>query len=284
LTVVGNTLREAAPAKINLALRVVGRRADGYHDLESLVAFADLGDRLTLVPGGETTLDVTGPFASECGPSGDNLVLKAAQALGLPAGRFMLDKHIPVAAGLGGGSADAAAALRLIALANGLATNDRRLTDAAIACGADVPVCLQSKTCIIRGRGEQLSPPLTLPKLFAVLVNPVVPLTTADVFASFRGDEPSRNPVDDVPLERNVLFAWLAARGNCLTRAAVSRVPAISDVLDSIGVLPGCRLSRMSGSGATCFGLFDEMPAAQAAARALSVSHRNWWISPVTLG
>jgi 4-diphosphocytidyl-2-C-methyl-D-erythritol kinase len=276
--------RETAPAKINLNLRVVGRRADGYHDLESLVAFADLADELTLAPGDETALDITGPFANECGAANDNLVLKAARALDLPAGRFTLDKRIPVAAGLGGGSADAAAALRLIAQANGLVLDHPRLADAARACGADVPVCLQSKPRIMRGTGDQLSPPLALPKLYAVLVNPGVALPTADVFASFRGDEPSNVPVDHVPLERGALLAWLGARGNCLTRAAVSRVPAIAEVLGAIGRLPGCRLARMTGSGATCFGLFDDSAMAKDAAMRLSDPQRNWWICPVTLG
>ena len=279
-----SVFRETAHAKINLNLRVVGRRADGYHDLESLVAFADFGDELTLSPGEAATLDITGPFAKDCGASDDNLVLKAARALGLPAGRFTLDKHIPVAAGLGGGSADAAAALRLIARANKLDLDDRRLMEAARTCGADVPVCLQSKPRIMKGLGEKLSPPLALPKLHAVLVNPGVPLTTADVFASFRGDEPSNMPVDNVPLDRSALLAWLGARGNCLTRAAVSRVPAITDVFDAIGVLPGCRLVRMTGSGATCFGLFDDGAATENAAKELAKSHENWWIRPVALG
>jgi 4-diphosphocytidyl-2-C-methyl-D-erythritol kinase len=156
--------------------------------------------------------------------------------------------------------------------------------EAARTCGADVPVCLQSKPRIMKGLGEKLSPPLALPKLHAVLVNPGVPLTTADVFASFRGDEPSNMPVDNVPLDRSALLAWLGARGNCLTRAAVSRVPAITDVFDAIGVLPGCRLVRMTGSGATCFGLFDDGAATENAAKELAKSHENWWIRPVALG
>jgi 4-diphosphocytidyl-2-C-methyl-D-erythritol kinase len=277
-------LRETAPAKVNLNLRVVGRRTDGYHDLESLVAFADLADVLTLEKGGETTLSVGGPFAKDCGAPDGNLVLKAARALGLPAGRFTLDKHIPVAAGLGGGSADAAAALRLIARANGLAPDDPRLSDAALACGADVPVCLQSRARIMSGLGDRLSQPLPLPKLHAVLANTGVALPTADVFASFRGDEPSNHPVDNVPFERSALLAWLSVRGNCLTRAAVSRVPAINDVFDAMNALPGCRLARMTGSGATCFGLFDDASSAGDAAVRLSKSHENWWIRPVTLG
>jgi 4-diphosphocytidyl-2-C-methyl-D-erythritol kinase len=277
-------LRETAPAKVNLSLRVVGRRADGYHDLESLVAFADLTDVLTLEAGGETSLSIGGPFAKDCSALDDNLVLKAAGALGLPAGRFTLDKHIPVAAGLGGGSADAAAALRLVARANGLSPDDPRLLDAALACGADVPVCLQSKARIMRGLGEQLSQPLRLPKLHAVLVNPSAALPTADVFASFRGDEPSNHPADNVPFERSALLAWLSVRGNCLTRAAVSRVPAINDIFDAMNALPGCRLTRMTGSGATCFGLFDESSSAGDAAVQLSKSQENWWIRAVTLG
>jgi 4-diphosphocytidyl-2-C-methyl-D-erythritol kinase len=281
---VSSALREPAPAKINLNLRVVGRRPDGYHDLESLVAFADLGDELTLTPGSAASLDVTGPFAKDCGAVAGNLVLRAARALGLPAGRFILDKRIPVAAGLGGGSADAAAALRLIARANGLSLTDRRLADAALACGADVPVCLESRPRIMRGLGDRLDPPVTLPRLHAVLVNPGVPLPTADVFASFRGDEPSNMPVDHVPFEHGALLSWLAARGNCLTRAAATRVPAITAVLDALGVLAGCRLARMTGSGATCFGLFDDRAVAAAAARQLTATQGMWWISTATLG
>jgi 4-diphosphocytidyl-2-C-methyl-D-erythritol kinase len=281
---VSAVLRETARAKINLNLRVVGGRPDGYHDLESLVTFADFGDELTLSPGEETSVDVTGRFAWNSGATVDNLVVKAARALGLPAGRFTLEKHIPLAAGLGGGSADAAAALRLLAQANGLKPDDHRLMEAARTCGADVPVCLESKSRIIRGLGDRLEVPMALPELHAVLVNPGVALPTADVFASFRGDEPSNMPVDHVPLERGALVAWLAARGNCLTRAAISRVGAITEVLDAIGELPGCRLTRMTGSGATCFGLFDDALCAEGAATQLSQVHANWWIRPVRLG
>jgi 4-diphosphocytidyl-2-C-methyl-D-erythritol kinase len=281
---VSAVLRETARAKINLNLRVVGGRPDGYHDLESLVTFADFGDELTLSPGEETSVDVTGRFAWNSGATVDNLVIKAARALGLPAGRFTLEKHIPLAAGLGGGSADAAAALRLLAQANGLKPDDHRLMEAARTCGADVPVCLESKSRIIRGLGDRLEVPMALPELHAVLVNPGVALPTADVFASFRGDEPSNMPVDHVPLERGALVAWLAARGNCLTRAAISRVGAITEVLDAVGELPGCRLTRMTGSGATCFGLFDDALCAEGAATQLSQAHANWWIRPVRLG
>ncbi len=186
------SLTEQAPAKINLTLRVLGRRPDGYHQLESLVAFADLADTLTLQPGGAGGLDIAGPFASACGPAAGNLVLKAVAALreraaGLTAGRFALAKNIPVAAGLGGGSADAAAALRLLARANGLAARDPRLAAAALVVGADVPVCLDCRARIMRGVGDELAAPLELPPLSALLVNPGVALATRDVFARFAG-------------------------------------------------------------------------------------------------
>jgi 4-diphosphocytidyl-2-C-methyl-D-erythritol kinase len=182
-------LTEFAPAKINLTLHVLGRRADGYHEIESLVAFADIGDRLTFVPGDTLELEVGGPSAEAAGEGEDNLVLKAARALaegvdGLRTGRFVLDKQLPVAAGLGGGSSDAAAALRLLARHNNLPLNDPRLHAAARATGADVPVCLDPKARMMRGIGEILSGPIALPELPAVLVNPGVAVPTKDVFAA----------------------------------------------------------------------------------------------------
>src|SRR5215470_2715447 len=181
---------EPAPAKVNLTLRVLGRRADGYHDIESLVAFAGVGDELGFTPGGALALAVSGPTARASGEVADNLVLKAARALaervpGLQTGHFSLSKRLPVAAGLGGGSADAAAALRLLARANRIALDDTRLADAARATGADVPVCLDPRARVMRGIGEVLSPPINLPPLPTVLVNPGVPLATKDVFAAF---------------------------------------------------------------------------------------------------
>jgi len=179
-------LVESAPAKINLTLRVLGRRSDGYHEIESLVAFADFGDRLRFSPGGALTLAVDGPTAVKAGDIDSNLVLKAAREIaarhdGLTLGAFRLDKRLPVAAGLGGGSADAAAALRLIARANGLTRDDPQLYAAARATGADVPVCLESRACVMTGVGESLLP-LALPKLPCVLVNPRVAVATKDVF------------------------------------------------------------------------------------------------------
>jgi 4-diphosphocytidyl-2-C-methyl-D-erythritol kinase len=276
---------EQARAKINLTLRVLGRRVDGYHALESLVVFADLADSLSLQPGGALTLEVSGPFAGACGPPAHNLVLKAAAALAsTTSGRFTLDKHIPVAAGLGGGSADAAAALRLLARANGLALDDPRLLSAARATGADVPVCLESRAKIMRGAGEELSAPLDFPKLSALLVNPGVALATRDVFAAFEVKDAGERPLGDVPRQSAALIGWLAGQGNDLTAAALARAPVIAEVLAALAALPNCRLARMSGSGATCFALFDSVADAKAAERQLRATHGNWRIYAVTLG
>ena len=282
-------LTEKAPAKINLTLRVLGRRADGYHRLESLVAFADLADALTLQPGGDAALDITGPFASACGPVAGNLVLKALKALrervaGLKAGRFLLEKNIPVAAGLGGGSADAAAALRLLARANSLAPDDPRLAEAAPTVGSDVPVCLESHARIMRGVGEELSAAHDLPPLAALLVNPGVPLATRDVFARFAGNQDGKTSLAGVPRERGALIEWLGAHGNDLTHSAIACVPLIADVLSALSALPGARLARMSGSGPTCFALFTSPGEATAAAQRLKTERKDWWVYPTTLG
>ncbi|MGE0039132.1 MAG: 4-(cytidine 5'-diphospho)-2-C-methyl-D-erythritol kinase, partial [Xanthobacteraceae bacterium] len=182
---------DTAPAKVNLTLRVLGRQADGYHDLESLVAFAGVGDRLSFVPGRALSLTVRGPTAAAAGELDSNLVLKAARALadrvpGLRVGRFEMSKRLPVAAGLGGGSSDAAAALRLLARASRIALDDPRLMEAARVTGADVPVCLDPRPRVMRGIGDVLSDPLDLPRLPAVLVNPGVAVPTKDVFAALR--------------------------------------------------------------------------------------------------
>src|SRR5215510_13247242 len=244
---------EKAPAKVNLTLRVLGRRADGYHDIESLVAFAGVGDALNFTPGSALTLAVRGPTAPAAGEVADNLVLKAARACageveGLALGHFDLSKRLPVAAGLGGGSADAASALRLLARANGIAPDDPRLLQAARATGADVPVCLDPRPRLMRGIGEVLSAPLA-------------------------------KPVDSA-----ALMAEIAGGRNDLEGPAIELEPAIADVLAVLGKLPGCQLARMSGSGATCFGLFDSTRAANAAARTLRVGYPAWWTRATVLG
>jgi 4-diphosphocytidyl-2-C-methyl-D-erythritol kinase len=285
-------LVESAPAKVNLTLRVVGRRSDGYHEIESLVAFAEFGDRLRLWPSSGLTLAVNGPTAVKAGDIDGNLVLKAAREMsarqnGLTLGAFRLDKRLPVAAGLGGGSADAAAALRLIARANGLTRDDPQLYAAARATGADVPVCLDSRPRIMRGIGDILSEPLTLPTLPAVLVNPGVALATKEVFAGWAtASSPSPKAgfaALGAPPTRAALLEFLLAQANDLERPAIALAPVIADVLAVLRNCVGCKVARMSGSGATCFALFASAAAAHRAARALRSKFPNWWIRPTTL-
>jgi 4-diphosphocytidyl-2-C-methyl-D-erythritol kinase len=286
-------LVDKAPAKVNLTLRVIGRRADGYHDIESLVAFADECDRLLLTPGASLALTVTGPGAGQTGAAPDNLVLKAANALaarapGMTLGAFELDKHIPAAAGLGGGSADAAAALRLLARANKLSSADSRLAEAARATGADVPVCLDPHPRVMRGIGDVLSEPFVLPRLSAILVNPRVALATGNVFAAWALSAPSPRPTqpDAITKIQNYeqLLQYLMLQSNDLEQAAIALAPVIGDVLASLQMLKGCRLARMSGSGATCFGLFASPDESKAAADILRVKFPSWWVRETVLG
>jgi 4-diphosphocytidyl-2-C-methyl-D-erythritol kinase len=286
---VSEPLVEKAPAKINLTLRVVGRREDGYHELESLVAFTDFADRLELQPGPGSALEIAGPFAKACGSTADNLVLKAVAKLrervgSLKAGRFLLDKRIPVAAGIGGGSADAAAALRLLARLNDVALDDPRLASAALAVGADVPVCLAARARIMRGVGDLLSAPLPMPAMPAVLVNPNVPVSTRDVFAAFAGSKGSEKYLRNVPAQFDTMIGFLNEHDNDLTRAAIRCAPVVTEVLMALRALPGARLVRMSGSGPTCFALFRSPGEAQAAAGRLQVERKDWWVCATTIG
>jgi 4-diphosphocytidyl-2-C-methyl-D-erythritol kinase len=287
-----HSLVDYGRAKVNLTLRVVGRRVDGYHDLESVVAFADCADRLTLSPGPALALETTGPTASACGELADNLVLKAARLLAervadLKLGTFALEKILPVAAGIGGGSADAAAALRLLARVNELSFDDVRLAEVALLTGADVPVCLASHACDMTGVGEGLLP-LSLPKLPAVLVNPNVPVATKDVFAALglRSGELLVGATDVIealawPGEGASIADWIAtlsAVGNDLEAPAKRIQPVIGDVLQTLGKAQGAQLARMSGSGATCFALFATATDAQAAARQIAAARPEWWV------
>jgi len=283
-----DVLSQTAHAKINLTLRVTGKRADGYHELESLVVFADVADTLTLEPAGHVGIEVRGPFADVVGAAGDNLIVKAHDRLAalvpaLKGGRFILDKHIPVAAGIGGGSADAAAALRLLARLNELSFDDARIMTAALQTGADVPVCVGSRACVMSGIGERLSPPLDLPPLPALLVNPRVAVATRDVFAALaRQSLPQQaQRLGEVPRGFDALIDYLEGHGNDLTEAAIACAPVVGEVLAALRALPGVRLARMSGSGATCFALFATPAQAEAAARALG--DRGWWVAPTTL-
>lgn len=290
-------LVEDGRAKVNLTLRVVGRRVDGYHDLESVVAFADCADRLGLVPGAELQLATTGPLAQACGDVADNLVLKAARLLGervpgLKTGAFTLHKVLPVAAGIGGGSADAAAALRLLARANGLATDDPRLNEVARLTGADVPVCLASRACVMTGVGEKLLP-LKLPTLACVLVNPRVAVATKNVFQALglRNGELLVGVTDVIqafvwPKDGAQARDWIetfASETNDLEEPAIRIQPVIGEVLSALKEAGKARLVRMSGSGATCLAIFDDSAAAEAAAGKIRLAYPQWWVHAGTL-
>ena len=280
-------IRERAPAKINLTLHVVCRRADGYHELESLVAFTGVADALTLTPDDALALAVEGPTGAASGAIDDNLVIKAARALGermtgVNAGAFALTKRLPVAAGVGGGSSDAAAALRLLARHNAIALDDPRLMAAARAVGADVPVCVEARARMMRGVGEQLGSPLKLPPLFAVLVNPGVAVETRAVFArmGLRAGEASgfgKHPDIVDGMSFDALLTALRKGRNDMEDAAIVIAPVVSDVLAVISAARGCRLARMSGSGATCFGLFETCAGAAKAAKVIRRDHPGWW-------
>ncbi|MCS3761371.1 4-(cytidine 5'-diphospho)-2-C-methyl-D-erythritol kinase [Bradyrhizobium centrosematis] len=290
-------LIEEGRAKVNLSLRVVGRRADGYHDLESVVAFADCADRLTLEPGGELRLTTTGPLAAACGDTSDNLVFKAAKLLaeavpGLKLGAFALDKVLPVAAGIGGGSADAAAALRLLARLNDLSLDDPRLQKVALATGADVPVCLASRACDMTGVGEQLLP-LALPSMPCVMVNPRVPVATKDVFSELglRNGQLLVGVADVIrapawPEEGGSIADWidvLERVPNDLEAPALRIQPVIGEVLEALRDSPGVKLARMSGSGATCFAIYSAANEAHTAAEKIRRDHPGWWVHAGTL-
>lgn len=274
--------RETAPAKINLFLHVLGRQADGYHVLESLVTFADIGDELEIEPDRALSLSVEGPFSFGIGGD-DNLVLKAARAATAQFGRlrlgaFRLVKNLPVAAGIGGGSSDAAAALRLIARLNGIDAEDSRLVDAARTLGADVPVCLDpTAPRLMHGIGHELGNRLYGLRYPAVLVNPVVPLETRAVFGGL-----GLSPGDRfVPMSVKTPGDLTALDGtrNDLEGPAKALVPEIEAVLEALRAFPGCRFARMSGSGATCFAIFDTYAEGADAAARLQTDW-EWWARP----
>lgn len=292
-----SVLSDEACAKVNLTLRVNGRRTDGYHDLESVVAFADCADRLTLTPGSDLDLKMLGPLAQACGDTSDNLVLKAARLLGervpdMKAGSFSLDKVLPVAAGIGGGSADAAAALRLLSQLNGLALDDSRLIEVARLTGADVPVCVDSRGCVMTGVGERLQP-LKLPKMPCVMVNPGVPVATKDVFAALglrkgelrvsAGDVLLQKPWPDAEASLEDWVEALAASSNDLEAPALRVQPVIGEVISALNATNGAWLSRMSGSGATCFAIYENTADAGRAAEKLGREHPGWWVHAGTL-
>ena len=286
---------ERASPKVNLTLRVLGRRLDGYHELESLVAFArDVADMVTLVPGLSRVVTTSGPFAGSI--AGENLVavtleLIAQAAPHLTLGAVQLEKNLPIAAGIGGGSADAAAVMRAVMRANPTAVSQVNWMAIAARLGADVPVCLTSTAQIMTGVGEKLTAVPKLPELSVVLVNPLVPVQadkTAQVFRALK-----TQPVDEVssaassPMQffgRAALVAHMRACGNDLLVPARSVVPAIDAVLAALNATPGCELAQLSGGGPTCFGVFADMAAAEAAAARLRADYAGWWVRATGLG
>jgi 4-diphosphocytidyl-2-C-methyl-D-erythritol kinase len=282
-----------APAKINLTLRVLGRRDDGYHELESLVAFAGLCDWLAFEPGDDFILKVLGDRANEAGLVDKNLVVRAARTLafhvpGLRLGRFLLIKRLPAAAGLGGGSADAAAALRLLAHEFGLPLDDPRIIASAVATGADVFACLSPQARIMGGIGDQLGPAIQLPKIFAVLVNPQVQAPTPKVFAAFDfASAPTvKSRARSLPaegLDAAEVFDFLSRGRNDLEAAAIKVAPPIAAVLSRLAEIPDARVTGMTGSGATCFALFSDRRGAATTRRTIATEHPGWWVAETDL-
>jgi 4-diphosphocytidyl-2-C-methyl-D-erythritol kinase len=280
---------EFAAAKINLWLHVTGRRADGYHLLDSLIAFAGTGDRLRFDEADTLSLAIDGPFGEGLGSSGDNLIIKAAWLLAAEAGvkpgaRIRLEKNLPVASGIGGGSADAAAALRGLARLWKLAVPRKDMARLALRLGADVPMCLDGRAAFAGGIGEELVPVSNLAPAWLVLVNPRFSLSTPEVFRNRQGDFTVTSRPDPAELATPAgLAAALSARRNDLQPPAVRLAPVIGQVLSALRAAPGALFAAMSGSGATCFALFDgEAPARKAAAE-LALEAPGWWIAPAPL-
>lgn len=285
---VGSACVEQAWAKINLTLQIVGRRANGYHELESLVVFAEIGDSLKIEAAGELSLSVDGPFAPGLASEDDNLVLRAARALAeragiAPAAALTLTKNLPVASGIGGGSADAAAALRGLSRLWNISLPAAELEALALDLGADVPVCLRGEAAVMSGIGETLQPVPALPPLWLLLVNPGVAVSTAAVFRSLAGSFSAVAEPRLPPLGLAAFIDWLAARPNDLQGPACRQAPEVVAALAALDEYDDCLLVRMSGSGATCFGLFENENAARQAAEALAVLHPDWWVVPALL-
>ncbi|MBO6519241.1 MAG: 4-(cytidine 5'-diphospho)-2-C-methyl-D-erythritol kinase [Rhodospirillales bacterium] len=276
-------VREPAPAKLNLYLHVTGRRDDGYHLLDSLVVFADTGDRIEVRAADDLTLEYAGPFAGSLPAPADNLVMRAAAELaalfGVDAGAHItLFKSLPVASGIGGGSADAAAALRALIRLWQIPPDDGRVSTLALSLGADVPVCLMTRPALMRGIGEDLTLLGAFPELPLVLVNPGVGVSTPQVFKARTGDFSAPADWPAATATAGDVLAALATTANDLEAPARELVPVIGDVIARLETQPGIRLARMSGSGATCFGIFETADAASAAAEAVCRAEPDWWV------
>jgi 4-diphosphocytidyl-2-C-methyl-D-erythritol kinase len=270
-----------APAKINLTLHVTGQRGDGYHLLDSLVVFLDVGDRVLAAPAPDLSMRVTGLNAAGVPPGDDNLVMRAARLvagadIGLGA-TLVLDKHLPTASGIGGGSSDAAAAMRAVSR---LWARPLPAPAAVLRLGADVPACLAARSLRMRGIGDELRPVVDLPPFALVLANPRVETPTAGVFSALARKDNAPMPDTLPPMhDADALAEFLRGQRNDLERPARALCPQIDDVLAAMAVLPGCFLARMSGSGATCFGLFADRAEARVAALALGAAHPSWWVA-----
>lgn len=266
-----------ARAKVNLCLHVTGRRADGYHLLDSLVVFAETGDRITVSPADCLSLTVTGPQAGTLGAGDDNLCLRAARAFGLPLGAAItLEKNLPIASGIGGGSADAAAVLLALSRLWGVALPDAA---AVLALGADVPVCLAGKPARMRGVGERVDPLPDLPPAWLVLVNPGVAVSTPAVFRALKTpDNPGLPPTLPPLATAQALAEFLRGQRNDLELPALSLAPLVGRVTAALAGQAGCLLARMSGSGATVFGLFAHQEQAVSAAVAMRRTQPGWWV------
>jgi len=279
---------EHAPAKINLSLHVTGQRRDGYHMLDSLVGFATVADRLTLTASEADGFRVDGPFAQDLVGETDNLVLRACALLkdrgrsragGRRAFSVTLEKNLPVASGLGGGSADAAAALRMLNAARGLGLDPQELQRISQALGADLPMCVTCGAARVSGIGEIQEPVSPFPPLAAILVNPRVEVPTPAVFRGLADKtNPPMPPLGDCNRSPQALIDFLRLCRNDLEAPARRVAPAIGAVLAALDADPSCRLARMSGSGATCFGLFDSASAAGRAGERLAADNPGWWV------
>lgn len=272
----------AAPAKINLALHVVGRRADGYHLIETLAVFTRFGDRLSVAAAETDLFEVTGPFAAAIPSDGSNLVLRARdllrERLDLPPVRIVLEKNLPAASGIGGGSSDAAAALKALAEVGGLALSERELRDLGLTLGADLPMCLAARPLLARGIGDELTMLPDFPALGLVLVNPGVAVPTAEVFAALASRENQALPPLPLRIDFHSLRNWLEITRNDLQEPARGLAPEIGAALAALDKA-NSGFSRMSGSGATCFGLFETGNVAKRAAAAIRARHPDWFVA-----
>ncbi len=271
-------VKEFAPAKVNLTLHVTGQRSDGYHLLDSLVMFADVGDTIIARPSDTLAMILKGPMAGGLPQDGSNLVARAAQTMGVSA-HIQLDKHLPLAAGIGGGSSDMAATLRALAKISG-----KPIPDNLAELGADVPVCMYGRAARMRGIGDEIHEVPDMPALHAVLVNPNLPVLTAEVFKRLRVRDNAPMP-DTLPVGASMreLVAWLHEMRNDLQEAAIEAEPIIEHVFNTLAVTPGCMLTRMSGSGGTCFGLYDDAETAASAAGRLREGQPGWWVAATKL-